>query len=165
MYRIQKKKRVLFLTKNEEVLYEFKYHKWSSSKGDFYCGDQFVSIKPRNMMGQKFDITKDNTEVGEITFNWKGQVSIEVEDGNYRKHRFFIRSKGFWKSYYEILNADDKVLFRLKPKFVWKAFGYNFDIEIDHFSYNKEELALFEEIFMYVVFGVNVQMSQASGAA
>lgn len=164
MYKIQYSKRALILTKNGENLMELKYHKWSFTKGDFYIGDDYISLKPQNIWMRKLDILKNNVDVGDIIFNWKGQIIVQMEDLHYKRQEFLMKPKGFLSRHYEVFNSNEKLVFRIIPKFSWKGFIYYYNIEIDHFSYSKEELIFFEELFMYLTFGLKLQMSQAAGA-
>lgn len=164
-YFINKEKRSYSLIKDNEALIEMKYHKWSYAKGDCYVGEKFVSIKPQNVWMRKLDILKNNVDVGDIIFNWKGHIIIQIEDENYKMQEYLMKPNGFWKRNYTVYNSNEKVLFHLHPKFSWKTFGTNFTVEIEEFAFNDKELAFLEELMVYMVFGINLQMAQAGAAA
>jgi hypothetical protein len=164
-YKIKRLKGSFILLKDDELLFEVLYHKWSVSKADFYIDETFVSLKPQNIWMRKLDILKNNVDVGDIIFNWKGHFIIQVEDETYKMNDFLIKPVGFWKRQYEVYNSIDKPLFKILPKFSWKSFGHDFEIEIDHFSFKESEIKLMEELMVYAVFGIIIKLTQASGAA
>lgn len=163
-YTINKLKRSFTLSKNDKELVELKYHKWSYAKGDFYLGEKFVSINPQNVWGRKLDILKNNVDVGDIIFNWKGHVIIQIEDVNYKMQEYLMKPSGFMHRVYTVYNSNDRVLFKIHPKFSWKSFRTNFSIEIEEFSFNDKELTFLEELMVYMVFCINLKMAQSNSA-
>ena len=56
--------------------FHLKYQNWFSSKAMTSFNDQDIMMRPKNIWMSKFDIFKDDVDVGDIIFNWMGHVII-----------------------------------------------------------------------------------------
>lgn len=73
----------------------------------------------------KFKITQHDRETLKLKMNWKGDFFITMEDGIEYK----IISKGIFKRRTFIENQESKELIGISPKYNWKRWRYNYEIE------------------------------------
>ena len=73
----------------------------------------------------KYRITQNDRETIKLNMNWKGNFSIIMENGVEYKSV----SKGFFKRRTFIENQESKELIEITPKYNWKRWRYNYEIE------------------------------------
>jgi hypothetical protein len=50
--------------------------------------------------------------------NWRGQAVIDIAENDIERD-YLVKSKGFWKSYYVLLNREEKEVLKLIPQSKW----------------------------------------------
>ncbi len=117
---------------NWEIL-ELKYEKWFSSKAATRYRSQEIRIQAKDFWGSKFAILKNRKEIGDISFNWKGQVVVRLTDADGESHQYFMKGKGVWKLRFEVYNEADKLVLTMKSINKWNKLNIDYQIEkTDH---------------------------------
>jgi len=139
------------------------YQGWFSSKASATLNGSSLEIRPRNIWQSNFDILIDGVDHGDIIFNWKGNVIIRKANVRTESEdEFMLRSKGFWKQHFELLDHSDRVYLRMFPKFNWKTFTYSYAVEQGDHDLSDEQIT---EMLIYCGFGANLYMAMTAGAA
>ena len=134
---------------------ELSYTNWFSSKATTILDSTNIEIKPKNIWASKFDILKNGIDKGDITFNWKGNIIIRLENDENQENEYLLRVTGFWNSGFELIDKNDIKILSMKPNFNWKKISYNYEVE--HTS-NTDEHTL-TELLIYCGFGANLYMT------
>ncbi len=117
------------IQKDDSDVLELTYKKWFSSQASKEFNGVKIENKPKNAVSSKYFIYKDQANKGEITFNWKGNITILLKDKQDNENRWFLKSKGFWKQHFELTDQSDNLILILKPTMNWRKMNYNYDIE------------------------------------
>ena len=104
-------------------------------------------------------ISENNENIGNIKYNWKGHISIELVSMAKSKKTYLLKSKGFWKRYFELIDESKNIVLILYPKHSFKGYSYTPEVLNDNLS-EKEVI----EILIYLGFGANLYMSMLSSS-
>jgi hypothetical protein len=139
-------------TNTGEKLLEFTYSNWFSSNARTSFQSTEIEIKPKNIWSSKFDIVKNGVDKGDISFNWKGNVIIRLENDDTSESQYLLRAIGYWKLGFELVDEKERKIALLKPNFNWSKFSYNYEIELaDGFQADTRRI----ELLIYSGFGAN----------
>ena len=147
------------ITNNSEKVLELKYKKWYSKKAESIYHGHKINISPTSLWNNKFMISKNNENIGNIKYNWKGHISIELVSTAKRKKTYLLKSKGFWKRYFELIDESENIVLTLHPKHSMK--GYSYTPKVLNDSISEKEVI---EILIYLGFGANLYMSMLSSS-
>jgi len=136
---------------NNHELLELKYKNWFSSKAKTKLNNTEIEIKPKNLWNTSFDIYHNGIDVGDITFNWKTNAIITINDDKY-----LFKAIGLWNLKFELVNENEDRIFLIKPNYKWKKMKYDYEIEIISDTYKLYKLT---ELLIYVGFGANLHMT------
>ncbi|MBC8156513.1 MAG: hypothetical protein H7Z72_26825 [Bacteroidetes bacterium] len=118
------------LDERQTLLTHFQYENWFSSTGSAVFKETNITIKPRNFWQSAFDVLINDTDKGDIAFNWQGHILIRLERAglttNYR-----LKAKGFWKFTFVLENEQQQPVLHLEPTFQWTKMGYSYTAELD----------------------------------
>ncbi|SHI48951.1 hypothetical protein SAMN05443429_10231 [Cruoricaptor ignavus] len=146
---------------NYEIL-QVKYKNWFSSNAKTKLGNENIEIKAKNIWQSKFDIIKNKKDVGDIIFNWKGDIIIRILNKENIEENFLLKSKGFWKSYFELINEEGEIVCILNSSVNWSKLNYNYEVE--NITDKYDEIKIYE-LTIYSVFGANIYMMMMTAAA
>ncbi|MDO4789769.1 MAG: hypothetical protein Q3998_02260 [Porphyromonas sp.] len=139
---------------NKEVLHVF-YKSIFSNIANLNLNGENIEIRPRNVWCKKIDILKDGVNKGEIRFNWKGYIILRLAtEESYET--YVIKSKGLFRSDFEVRDSRNNPLFLMKPKVKWKKANFEYDILFNNDAEAKNPLI---ELLVYATYGVNLQLS------
>ncbi|AWV97409.1 hypothetical protein [Arcticibacterium luteifluviistationis] len=130
------------LIEGNKIISEVKYENWYANKASALCNNDFLEIEPSNFLRTKILIYRNKTEVGEMKFNWRGRVEIELRDSEMCQRKWSVKYKGVLKGKFEVYDDANEVVMRLIPSFHWKTLGYNYEIETIKELKNLEELCI-----------------------
>lgn len=136
---------------NDIKLLELKYKNWFSSTAKTEFNNLEIEIKPKNIWNTSFDIYHNGIDVGDITFNWKSNAIITINEDKY-----LFKAIGLWDLKFELLNENEDRIFLIKPNYKWKKLKYDYEIELTSETY---ELNRQIELLIYVGFGANLHMT------
>ena len=140
---------------NGKKLLKLTYSNWFASNALTSFDSNNIEIKPKNIWQSKFDIIKDGIDKGDISFNWKGNVIIKLENENKVQNQYLLKAIGFWKLGFELIDEKENKILSLKPNFNWKKVNYNYEVELNNQEDCKESI----ELLIYSGFGANLYMT------
>lgn len=142
------------IKKGSLPMFEVKYTSWFSGHAQTRYKGASIEIKPGNFWHSKFPVTINGTESGVLVFHSKGYFSIELFVENHGATKVFqFKPKGFWKSHYLLLDEAENILMRLHPKWVWRKFSYDYEVELLDESLDEEFLT---ELLIYCGYACKV---------
>lgn len=153
------------ITKGSFPMLEIKYTSWFSGHAQTRFKGTAIDMKPGNFWQSKFSITKNDKEAGELKYHTRGSISFELwKDSEEHPVSYQFLSKGFWKPYYLLLDEAENTVLRLQPKWVWRKFSHDYEVEIPDTEYDEEYLT---ELLIYCGYATNVydQKNAATTAA
>jgi hypothetical protein len=137
--------------KNNHKVLELKFKGWLSNKAQTKYNNKELKIYSKNSWGYKFKILEDEIEKGSINFNWKNDILICFKDHNKKELIFNMKSKGFWKSRYEIVDQNKNLIITIFPKMNWKKLKQNYKILEHSNNFDKNYL---DELIIFCGFSV-----------
>jgi hypothetical protein len=146
------------IIKGAMTLLEIKSTNWFSTRVVTRFRGVNYEINPNNFWRTKFEILKNKTKKGDLHYNWKGHISLNLWDESLgREKHYVLKAKGFLKRYFNLLDEEENVVLVLRSKLNWRKFGYNYEIEDFHVFDVEEELP---EMLIYCGFAANLYMSK-----
>ncbi len=146
------------IIKGSMTLVEINSTNWFSSRVVTKFKGNNIEIKAKNFWSTKFDIIKNGVSKGEIIYNWKGRISLEIDNiSDGEDCRYQLRSRGILKRHFELLEEDDTIVLIMKPKLNWRKLGYNYEIETNKTFADEDE---FLELLIYCGFSANMYMTK-----
>lgn len=142
------------IEKNSEIC-ELVYTNWFSEKAKTVLNGNNIEIKPKNIWTSKVDIYKNDTNIGDITFNLKGQMIIRLEKSNGTECNYVLKNKAKWKLKFEVYNESETLQFSLNSVNNWSKLNYDYDIEIADFNSEFD----IKELLVYCGYATNLYLA------
>jgi hypothetical protein len=121
------RKRTLRLTDEQgQPVGELRYQGLFRSKAIITCSQQQWEISSPGI-GGGFRISRQGRQEGTVKPGWR-KYRIEWDEGA-RIRTYYLHHKGIWNSHFVIQTDYHKELFRLIPRFRWKALDWDFSVE------------------------------------
>ena len=115
------------LIQNEELKGSIRYTKlFFLQYGQIQINDTepYKIISKFAWFNPRFEITQNQTAVGQMRMNWKNEVSITLPDASAQK----VISKGFFSKTYFIENQNTGERIEIKRKLNWSKLRYAYEI-------------------------------------
>ena len=146
--------RTFEILENNEVKGTLKY------KSLFMASADINTVKDGNhtlnwffsLITKKFRITKEDKETIKLKMNWNGNFYISMENGVEYKSV----SKGLLKRRYFLENQESKKLIEITPRYNWKRWRYNYEIEDSEMPQN-------DLLSLMAVYALNYQQQYQMG--
>ena len=139
-----------------------EYKGFFSGKASADLAGSSFAIQPKNMLHTKYDVLLDETVIGGIKYNWKGQILIDLMGKSGLEHTFILKSKGFWKQRYVLFNAIEEQELVLKPDTKFLSAKHNYDVEM--LGPEMSDVDVFK-LVLCCAFAVNLYLRMAAAAA
>ncbi|AYA35812.1 hypothetical protein D3Y59_01375 [Hymenobacter oligotrophus] len=115
----------------KQLLTAFTYDDWFSSRGRATLADgQTLEIRPRNMWWSHFDVVRNDVVVGDITFNWKGQVIVTLQTASGEQQGFKLKSQGIRGTRFVLENEAQEQVLTLDLAFKWNKLNYEYHVQL-----------------------------------
>ena len=114
-------------------------------------------IKPVGFFQTSIKVTKNETEIASLAMNWRGEIVISYHDGQ----DYVLKLNKFFYGKYIIENEKGEKIIQLDPKFNWREFHYNYDIE---YSITDDDNLKDPLLLLLGVYGANYFIACMSGA-
>ena len=146
--------RTFQLTIDENLLGELIYENIFLMKAHIVLPDLIeYQIKQVGFFGTSISITRDDAEIANLKMNWRGHVVIDFPD----EQVFILKSQGLFNNKFVLENTEEEKLIVFDPKFDWKKFKYNYDID-----YNETPADIL--LILLGVYASNYYMAMMAGA-
>jgi hypothetical protein len=119
------------LTANNDYIAVFSYKNWFSSSGSANTTGGLVEVKAMDGFESSFHIFNDDRDVGEIHFNWKGNIIITLEDKSGQNKTMVLRSVSL-KSDWVLEDEKENTILKLHSDTHWTKVDYRYDVELFH---------------------------------
>lgn len=143
------------LFKANKVICEVGYKNWFSGEAKSEWKNAIIEIKPKNIWTSKVDIYKNDSSIGDITFNLKGQMIIRLENPRGEELNYVLKNKGKLKPKFELFNEEEVLQFALNSRNNWNKLNYDYEIQIADFD-NKFDL---EELLICCGYATNLYLA------
>ena len=117
------------LTSNNDYVTVFSYKNWFSSSGSANTELGKVEIKAMDGFESSFHIFCDANDVGEIHFNWKGNIIITLENSFGEKNTLVLKSVNL-KSDWVLEDEKQEAILTLHSDTHWTKVDYRYDVQI-----------------------------------
>ncbi|WP_375324273.1 aminotransferase [Flagellimonas sp. GZD32] len=133
------------LTKDKEEICELIYNNWFSGKATTVLKGNKIEIKPKNIWTSSVEIHKNESKIGDITFNLKGQMVIRLSKPDGEEFNYVMKNKAKWTLKFDVFDASNELQFSLNSVNKWTKLNYDYDIEMERENpeFDMEELALY----------------------
>jgi hypothetical protein len=146
------------IVKGAFAITELKFKKWFSKHAAVRYKGVNIEIKSKNFWQTQFDIFKNGMNCGSMKYHWKGNISIQLTDElGYGEGNYMFRSKGIFKRQFELTDEDGNLTLILKPKFIFRKFSYDYEVELVDVFEREEDLV---EMLIYCGYAANVYMTK-----
>ena len=143
------------------VICEVVYKNWFSSKATTNLNQAVLEIQPKNIWTSKVDLFKNDRNVGDITFNLKGQMVIRYINPDRTEVNYILKNTSGLKLKFEVFNAAKALQFKLACTSKWHQLRYHYDVELAAFDGQTE----LHELLVYCGNAANLYLSIISAAA
>jgi hypothetical protein len=117
------------LTSTNDYITVFSYKNWFSSSGTANTNLGLVEIKAMDGWESSFHVFCDRKDIGEIHFNWKGNIIITLEDDRGEKKTFQLRSVSL-KSDWVLEDEQEETILKLHSDTHWTKVDYRYDVDL-----------------------------------
>lgn len=135
----------------EKGILELAYRNWFSSTAKTTFNGTEIEIKPKNIWNTSFDIFHDKEDIGDISFNWKSNAIITINN-----EKFLLKAIGVWGLKFEFVNENQERMLLIKPNWKWNKIKYDYDVEIISGNYDSKKII---ELLIYIGFSANLHMT------
>jgi hypothetical protein len=117
------------LTSTNDYIAVFSYKNWFSSSGSANTTVGLVEIKAMDGFESSFHIFNEAKDIGEIHFNWKGNIIITLEDSAGKNQTMVLRSVSL-KSDWVLEDENENVILKLHSDTHWTKVDYRYDVQL-----------------------------------
>ena len=117
------------LTSTNEYVTVFSYKNWFSSSGTADTSVGRIEIKAMDGWESSFHISCKGNDIGEIHFNWKGNIIVTLENSAKEKKTLQLRSVSL-KSDWVLEDELAEPIVKLHSNTHWTKVDYRYDVEV-----------------------------------
>ena len=117
------------LTSTKAYITVFSYKNWFSSSGSANTNLGLVEIRAMDGWESSFHVFCDGNDIGEIHFNWKGNIIITLEDKAGDKKTMQLKNVSI-KSDWVLEDENGDVILKLHSDTHWTKVDYRYDVEL-----------------------------------
>ena len=117
------------LTSSNNYITVFSYKNWFSSSGSANTDLGLVEIKAMDGWESSFHVFCDGNDIGEIHFNWKGNIIITLEDKAGDKKTMQLKNVSL-KSDWVLEDENGDVILKLHSDTHWTKVDYRYDVQL-----------------------------------
>jgi hypothetical protein len=117
------------LTSSNDYVTVFVYKNWFSSSGSANTKIGKVEIKAMDGWESSFHVFCDGNDVGEIHFNWKGNIIIKLENTAGEKKSLALRSVSL-RSDWILEDENGNAIVKLHSDTHWTKVDYRYDVQV-----------------------------------
>lgn len=144
------------VTPDEQVLTSFTYEDWFASKGVSEFNGNEYEFKPANIWWSKINVYRNGILTGDIVFNWKGNIIIQLKTQNGEEKKFALIAKGVWNFRFVLEDEHNQELLVMTTSFKWNKLHYEYLVNT---SNGGSENTDFIELLLCCGYGANLYMT------
>lgn len=130
---------------NENILGRIDHDGWFVNKATISIHDISYELRAVNFWQNKIEVSRGDTVVAELKFNWAGNIIVEI-DGN----EYLLRPN-FWHSKYTLYTKEEHGIITLQSDFKWSNMSFVYDIETDdNYTEGRNVLLILILVYSYL---------------
>jgi hypothetical protein len=142
-----------------------QYESIWNSNAKFTLTDDKYEIKASNAWQSKFDIFKNGIDIGDIDYNWKGEIIIRLKNYDSMTKHFILKCTNIFTMVFSLKDFLTNKLWSIKPQWEWKSFNYSFYITREE-GFEEEENKVNEtELLVAAIYASILYLRTASNGA
>jgi hypothetical protein len=148
----------------KELVSVFYESIWNSNASFSLEGESY-EIKSSNAWQTKFDLFKNEIDIGDIDYNWKGEIIIRLKNNDLMTKHFILKCTNMFMSEFSLKDFLTNKLWSIKAQWEWKAFNYVFYISREE-GFEEEENNVDEmELLVAATYAAILYLRMASSAS
>lgn len=146
-------------------LVKVSYESIWNSNAKFKLDGAAYDIKASNAWQTKFDIFRNEIDIGDIDYNWKGEIIIRLKNNDSMTKHFILKYNNMFMSEFSLKDFLTNKLWSIKAQWEWKAFNYVFYISREE-GFEEEENNVDEmELLVSATYAAILYLRMASSAS
>ncbi len=143
-------KNIVFYEVNLIVLKLVYAGRFSNKASIIDADNQVYEIDAVNFWKTRFEIRLDQECLFTIKKKWAKTAEIGINNGS-SSNILLFKHKGFLRFRYVVQDKDDRELAVVRPKFKFKGFRHDYDIEVSESLKRKPNYSVILGIMLYLV--------------
>lgn len=111
----------------DDLIVYVEFKRMLYQHASFQLFDNLYDLKLKSIRSSKKRIIKNGIDIGLISMNWKGHISIIFNELSGNK-TYVMKQRGILKTHFELFDENKEL--RIEFKQTSKIFNYNYDINI-----------------------------------
>lgn len=145
------------LTDNNQLLGELIYETPFYLKAEIKLNTETYQLAPEGFFNTSIAVTKNGNKIANLSMSWNGKIIITIQD----KREYALKLSGLFQSQMVLENKNQEKLIQFEPKFNWKDFYYQYNIDYDITNTNEPKDSL---LLLLGVYAANYFIATISGA-
>lgn len=87
---------------DKEVVFQLKHSRLTGRKAIVALPSARYEMEHANLWGSRYNIVKNDSRIGEVTRNWKGDIFIHLKDKDHQPIQFKMKYKGFLNFQFDV---------------------------------------------------------------
>ncbi len=142
-----------------------EYESVWNSNASFSLQNHEYTIKSGNAWQTKFDIFKNDLDIGDIDYNWKSEIIIRLKNSDLMTKHFILKCSNSFTMVFTLKDFLTNKLWSLKPQWDWKSFKYSIYITREE-GFEEEENNVNEaELLVAATYAAILYLKMAGAAA
>jgi hypothetical protein len=139
------------------------YENWVKTKASITTQfGEFYELTQKGFWKTHVEVEIGGDLFATLRHNWRMQAVIDIVENDIDRD-YLVKTKGFWKTYFVVLNRDEKEIMKLIPQTKWfNNTSFYVEIEPSYKSIVNETLIL---IVLYCVNSIKSRRKAAAAAA
>ena len=142
------------LQKDEHPLYVVEYKNWFSGEATTNFDGNDYEIRAANFWQSQFDVFRNETLIGKISFNWKGEIIIALTNMDGLENELLFKYKGVWKFRFILSERSGNELLAMASS--WSHMKYHYDISVADGLFPENQT---KELLLICGYSANLYMS------
>lgn len=142
----------------EEEICEVIYTNWLKGSACTLVDGHKLELTPANLWTRKVKILKEHQLIGDISYNPKGFMTINLFRRDQTPHSFYLKNSGIWKFKMELFDSDGHCILIMSSENKWTKLNYDFHIDI----LNSNLTINYNELVIYCGYAANLYLKMIS---
>ena len=157
-------KKLDIIDEQQNVVCQLQYESLTNYNANFTLNNNQYHIKAANVWQSKYNVLKNDKDIGDIDFNWKGEIILRLinEDGM-TKH-FILKVTNVWSSKFELRDFLTEQLWSIHPELKWTSMSYHYTIKSEEGLHREENKVNLTELLAMTMYGVQLMLAAAAAA-
>lgn len=153
-----KDRKTFQLTDNDQLLGELIYETPFYLKAEIKMPNtENYKLAPVGFFNSSIAVTKGENKIASLSMSWNGKIVITFQDDR----EYALQLSGLFQSQMILENKNQEKVIQFEPKFNWRDFYYQYNIDYDVTNVNESKDNL---LLLLGVYAANYFIATISGA-